>query len=277
MSVVVSNNFVVAEANLGGGVIINENNPVILWNNQLTRSTIAATTAETAYPATNLANNATNFRWQATSAALNYLTFTPGSAEQSDAVGLARHNFGSQAIAVSLEADDGGGFDEIIAPFIPGNDRPILMRYTAASYQAVRVKLAAGDAAPQLAVMFVGKTLVMQRRIYVPHTPMPMGRVVAVTNNMSDSGEFLGRIVKSKHRTTGHTFMNLKPDWYRTYVDPFVEYALEADQGGAFFFAWRPGSYPDEVGYGYLTNQPRPQNQNSAGMVKVDFQIGGVA
>jgi hypothetical protein len=66
---------------------------------------------------------------------------------------------------------------------------------------------------------------------------------------------------------------NLKPDWYRANFDPFVV----AAQDSPFFFGWRPYSYPNEVGFAWLTNDPSPSNMMSNGMMQVSLELNGVS
>ena len=66
---------------------------------------------------------------------------------------------------------------------------------------------------------------------------------------------------------------NLTPSFYRTEMEPFIAVAQEAP----FFFGWRPFTFPDEVGYAFMTNDPQPSNQRSNGMMQIDLQMGGIA
>ena len=66
--------------------------------------------------------------------------------------------------------------------------------------------------------------------------------------------------------------LHLTPSWYRTNMVPFVEAGRETP----FFFAWRPSSYPLEVGYAWLLNDPQMSNQLPNGMVQVELAMGGI-
>jgi hypothetical protein len=134
------------------------------------------------------------------------------------------------------------------------------------------LRLQPGTAAPTIAVVYCGALLVLQRRMYVGHTPINMGRDVSHASHRSVSGNFLGRIVLGRKTGTSVALQNLTPDWYRTYMHPFVLAAEEIP----FFFAWRPSSYPNEIGYAWLTQDPKPSNQRTNGMMQVDLQLEGV-
>jgi hypothetical protein len=131
----------------------------------------------------------------------------------------------------------------------------------------------AGAAPPTIAVVYAGALLVLQRRIYVGHTPIPYGRSAKITNGRSESGNFLGRIVLNEKTQSAVKMQNLTPAWYRQHLDPFIAASKEAP----FFFAWRPLSYPREVGYAWMTNDPQPSNARANGMMQIDLQMTGIA
>ena len=147
-----------------------------------------------------------------------------------------------------------------------------MLRFEPDAYVSIRIRLQPGSAAPTAAVVYVGKLLVLQRRIHGGHTPINYGRTTKVTNARSENGSFLGRIVLAEVTTTSVSLQNLTPDWYRTYFDPFVTAAREQP----FFWAWRPSDYPAECGFAWLTNDPVPTNHLANGMMQVSFEMGGI-
>jgi hypothetical protein len=273
MSVVISSGLVLAPDPSG----IDGNNPLIGWRNLVTPAAVAGTSQAAGFPASNLANPSTNLRWQAASGTPDqYVTVTVNSVEAVDYVGIARHNFGSGQIPVSIEGRASSGLPEVwvelVAPVLLPNDGPALFRFAPQSLFAVRVRLQPGLAVPTAAVAYVGKLLVLQRRIYVGHTPINYGRTARITNARSENGAFLGRIVLSEQTQTKVDLQNLLPDWYRANMEPFIR----ASKDVPFFFAWRPQAYPHEVGYAWMTNDPQPANARSNGMMQVSLELGGI-
>lgn len=161
---------------------------------------------------------------------------------------------------------------QLIAPVLLPNDGPALFRFPQLAYEAVRLRMQAGTAAPTIAVVYAGALLVLQRRVYVGHTPINYGRSAKTVNARSESGNFLGRIVINQKTATKVDLKNLTAGWYRSYMEPFLLQAQE----NPFFFAWRPSTYPYEVGYCWLTNDPQPNNQRNNGMMSVDLELGGI-
>ena len=251
------------------------NAPVFGYSNYVTSGNVAATNAATGYPASNLGNVSTASFWQASSAVQQYITVIIGQAQVVDYVGIARHNFSSAGIAVSVETQEGSGdpWVEVIAPFIPDDNAALILRFIAQTAYAVRVKLAAGSAVAQAAVVYVGKLLSSTQRVYVGHSPITINRRVEVVSGMSESGNYLGRIITGSNLTTSVSLTHFKPDWYRDYFDPFVV----AAQSTPFFFAWRPLQYPNETAFAWLTNDPTPSNMMSNGMMQVSLEMSGVS
>lgn len=272
MSVVISSSMVLG-SDSSSGQLVTGNNPLFGYENLATIGNLATTTAHPDYPAANLVSVATHERWAGTSiVADEYITITLNSVEDVDYVGIARHNFATSQIVVSLELFIASVWTEVVSEFIPPDDGPILMRFTPQPVVAARVKLQPGTIVPTAAVLYIGKLLVGQRRIYVGHTPITLSRRTKITAGKSESGNFLGRIVINQFTGTSVDFENLLPDWYRQYFAPFVEAIKEVP----FFFAWRPEKYPYEVGYCWTTDDPMPMNQRSNGMMKVTVEMSGI-
>lgn len=251
------------------------NAPLIGWRNIVTASGISADTADPDYPASNLANPSTAARWQATDTSLQYLTFTVGGDEPVDYVGIARHNL-SSGITVSIDVeypDDPDTWVEIVEEFIPADNAPILARFEPDIYSRIRIKLQPTSTIPRVAVVYIGKLLILQRNIYVGHTPITFGRSARITNAMAESGDYLGRIVLTESLATSVELQNLTPMWYRQHLDPFIAAAKTTP----FFWAWRPTSYPHEIGYSWIKDVAQPSNQRPNGMMQISIQMGGVA
>ncbi|MET4634966.1 hypothetical protein [Kaistia defluvii] len=259
----------------GGGV--NANNPVVGWHNLVTIGNLAASGSAAAYPVLNLANPSTAQAqsWRGSNTAEQYLTVTVGTDEFIDYLAVARHNFGSGAVVVSVEgmAVEGGSWAELASEILPADDSPLLFRFVPQALFQIRLRMQPGAVIPRAAVLYVGKLLVLQRRIYVGHTPIPFGRESRITTGISESGDFLGRIVLGESLETSVDLQNMTPSWYRAQMDPFIVASKEVP----FFFAWRPASYPRETGFAWMTNNPKPSNQRSNGMMQISLSMGGVS
>lgn len=256
------------------------NSPVIGWHNLVTPANLAATSEDANFPVTNLANPATYLKWKAASvsASARFVTITHNTVDPIDYVGVARHNFGSGKVTVSLEGYNtapGGtpSWFTLVSDFLPADDAPIIMRFTLQSLIGVRIKMVPVTTVRQeIGVVYVGALLSMQRNLYVGHAPITMARRINATNGRSESGEFTGRIILGRKNASSASFNHLTPGWVRSRLKPFLLAAEEKP----FFFAWRPTTYPNEVGYVWMTNDPEPVNEMGNGMMGVDLQFTGV-
>jgi hypothetical protein len=253
------------------------NNPVIGWHNLVTPANVTASSEAADHPAVNLANpiTAPQARWQATATSAQTVEVAIDAVDPIDYVAIARHNLGTAHIPVMVEGSINSGVDwsELVQEVLLPNDAPALFRFSEQAPTNVRLSLGSGDAAASIAVLYVGKLLTLQRRIYVGHVPMPYGRSATVVNGKSEGGDYLGRIITSEQTGTAVSLQNITPAWYRAEMDPFIK----ASKDTPFFFAWRPADYPQEIGFAWMTNDPQPKNQRPNGMMQIDLQMTGIA
>lgn len=270
-----------AEAALPAGV------PLIGWHNIVTASNIEANDEDPNYPASNLANPATNQEWRALQNSPPtvdvYLTVTTNYVDEIDYVAIARHNFGTGSIPVSIERFDGNQMSppddtwtEIVGPQIPPNDEPLLFAFTGESMEKIRVKLGEGDEIPRAGVLNVGKLLRAERGFPVnkAFTPPRFGRKTKVLTGRSEAGDYLGRIVQNTFVEPGDlAFEHLTADWYREHFDPFVE-AAENDR--PFFFSWSPDDYPYEVGFCWFAGDAQVTVNHATERMNFQVKLGGI-
>lgn len=268
MSIVISTALVLA----GAGDGLSLDHPIIGSHNVVTSATIAADEEASGYPASNLANPTTFLEWRGTTTGAQELTITTNEVDAIDYVGIAKHNFGTGAIAISLGYYDGVTWVELVDEFIPADDSPLILRFTPQSLATVVIALAAGAVIPRAAVVYCGKLLVLERKIYVGHTPAPHARKTTFVNGRSESGNFLGRIELGAYRETSIPISLISPAWYREYMDPF----LATGKDLPFFFGWRPLTYPQEVGYLWLMDDPMPVPTGPSNLIAFDMKVGGV-
>lgn len=269
MSIILSRDIVLTDAS-----VEDPNAGHIGYQNLITRSNISADYAEAENPVANAANTLTNLFWRSTSAAAQYITVAAGLNSGIDYVGFANHNLGSAGIAYQVQgSNDGSTWEDIGDEIIPDSDSPHVQIFPLTVFTLYRVKLTpSGAIVPRIAVIFIGKMLVLQRRTYVGHTPITMGRDTTFTTNRSENGHFLGRAIRRESLSSSINLQNLTPEWYRSYMDPFAEAAKLTP----FFWAWRPVDYPLEVGYCWTTDAITPKNQRANGMMEVSFKITGI-
>lgn len=244
-----------------------ENHPLVGYHNAILPTQVSASSAALNHAARLVAYPTTYDYWEAEDDGGQILTFaTPG---QWDYLGIARHNLGSMQIPIQVGGFD-GSWEALSEVIIPPDDEPLLIAFERATHTSYRLVMGSGEGPAQIAVCYLGNLLALQRRIYVGHTPITYGRSENMTTGTSDSGEFLGRIFVNEHRQSSITQENITPEFYREDMRPWVE------SRNPFFFAWRPLSYPREVGYCWRTGAANPVNQRPNGMMSLSMNVQGI-
>lgn len=248
--------------------------PLIGWRNLVTATSISADSELDNYPASNLATPATHpqAEWRSATTDEQHLTILVDSVDDVDYIGIARHNLGTAEIPVSIEVMDEGEWVEIVGEVMPGDDCPLLFRFPGRSVSQIRIRLQAGSVPPRAAVVYLGKLLVLERKVYVGHTPIPHARKANIVNGRSETGEFLGRIVLGEWSETTVPLSLISPEWFRANMAAFLKVAKETP----FFFAWRPDTYPREVGFAWLTDDPIPTPVGPSNRIAFELKLGGI-
>lgn len=247
------------------------NSPLIGWHNIVATDNVSESSAAAGFPVTELANPATDLYWLAADTGAQSLTVTTNTADDLDYVAIAGHNLATAEVAISIEGDDGGGFDELIAPVMLADDRPAIFRFPRQPLQSVRVVLASGAAPASIAVLRLGALIVVPRKIGVGHIPINYAREANVITGMSENGRYLGAVQVGETNKSAIEFRNLSPTWYRETLDPVIA------SRRPFFWAWRPTTYPLEVGYVWPVGNPKPNNQRANGMMAIGVPVEGEA
>lgn len=244
------------------------NKPVLAWQNYVQPSNISIESGKTANLLENLADDATDRYAEIEETDPFYLEVVTGGAAV-NCVGFARHNLppGSEIKvtvvvgAVEYTSRDWSaiGSRQVIFFIIP-EGRP----------DSVLVHFRGMSSAVRLAVLFVGKTLRFQRKLYVGHTPITFGRRRQIVGGVSESGQLLAPIIRREWVETAISLQHLTPDWYRESLDPWIA------NGRFAFFAWRPETYPNEVAYVQIVGDPQVSNQLPNGMMQVTINVRGI-
>ena len=189
--------------------------------------------------------------------------------QEVDYIGIARHNLNQVGLTVAVKYN---GITVVPATSI-SDAQALLFLQNIAIPDNVELIIKGATVAPQIGVIYVGKSLRLERNIYVGHTPITYGRNRTSINGVSENGQYLGEIVVREMSMTQVSLQNLTPIWYRTMLDPFFKLSPRPP----CFWAWRPETYPDEVGFAWIEGNPAMSNQRSNGMVSANWNFKGTA
>lgn len=272
---------------LGGALAYPLDTPVFGWHNLVTALNVSASSEDADFPAANVGNPLTFNTWKADASMSpvtignEVLAFSLDSADPLDYVGIARHNFGSGEIPVSIY-----GYSELtgspavpdwqllVGPALLGDDEPAIFRFDPQALLGVEVRLGTGTKVAQCAVVYIGKLLVCQRGTHAAHVPITDGRATKTITGKAEAGAYLGRITTGRSSSTTFALKMVDEAWFRATMRPFVRGAAEDNP---FFFAWAPQEFPLDVGYCWLTSDPRPTYDWETQTRAIELALGGIA
>lgn len=254
--------------------------PRICRHNLVNFSTIAADQEEANYPATNLANPATNLLWKSDGTAALNLTCLFSYNDPIDYVAFARHNFGSSGTSLSIETLDPGGdpeddgdWTQQVAPQYLADDRAAIFFLDDVTCGGFRLPMTPDAIAPHCGVLMGGKSIALPYGLPPGHTPISMGRSAETYAGVSTAGDFLGSVELTANLRSTIEQRDLDADFYRNNLE---ELAMEGKRAH-YFFAWSPQWRPSEVAFCKTVNDPRPVINQLNGEVDISFEIQGLA
>lgn len=271
MGLVVTQNYVLTPPETAVG--IGADHPVIGWRTIVTPAAITSDSSNANFPASNMANPATHLGWKRAAApsSFGYITIANSGGALIDYVAIARHNLGSKTIPIAI-GYGGGTWTELIHDLVLPDDGPALFRFAPDEYASVQIRLGPSANIPEIAVAYAGKLLALPRKLYQGFVPINYGRIAKVTNGRSEAGNFLGRIVLQEFVKDTVPLSLIDPAYFRANIADFLIDSKE----NPFFIAWRPQTYPHEIGYCHMTNDPAPTNEAPHGLVAMSMEMTGV-
>lgn len=250
---------------------ITDCNPRIGYDNVVTPSTV--TTDQGAASRPNLGNPATYLRWTADNINTQHVGATLGAAALVNYYGIAAHNLGTAGATIKFQYSfNNADWIDATAGVLLSSNFAMIEEFEDLFAPYYRLRIEGATVIPQIGVLYIGKMLRVQRRIYVGHSPFVLQRKTVVSSGKSENGQFLGRVVRSTTFETSVEVKNLTAAWVRQNLDPFLNVAADRP----FFWSWRPCAYPTEVGYAWTMDDPDVSNQRPNGMMDFQMKLQGI-
>jgi hypothetical protein len=239
------------------------------WGYRHITGTVSASSESAGSPASAASNPLTYTFWQPQSVTATW-EIDAGTAQSVNYCGIAAHTLGDNGNTAEAQYWDGGSWVTLLDTN-PGDNSPVMMLFETVSASRYRVRITGGTV-PRLGVIWFGTTLDMQRPIYGGHTPITLARRTVYKNNVSERGQWLGRSIVRGGSATDFQWQHLTAEWYRANFDPLVEH-LRTEPA---FIAWRPLSYPNEVGYVWTNDDIAPSNMGIRDLMSVSVSVEGL-
>lgn len=262
--------------------------PRIGYDNVVTEQNVIGSSSLAGFPAESVGNALTYELWKPSTLPAS-LDIDAGEPVTADYVAFGAHNLSGCLVTLSYSTDGSTYAPAIEGVVIRNKAGMMLFEPVTARYWRLDIlgwaasptldldfqsqAYAAGDYTDAddtyLGVLYLGRALQMQRGIYQGHTPGEFARSDEIRPNVSEGGQWLGRTVIRKGYDTTYSFSNLKADWVRSTLAPFLDAAVT----DPFFIAWRPETKADEVLMGWTQGPIVPTNSGPRDLMSVDFTV----
>lgn len=120
-------------------------------------------------------------------------------------------------------------------------------------------------------IIRAGVALQMPIPIYGGHKPLNLNRVTEAQQQFSETGQWLGRIIKRQAVTSSYEWEYLSASWYDTYFDPFAQ-TLPLNP---FCIAGNPSKITSDVGFVWTDRDPEPVQMGIQTYRSVSISVTG--
>lgn len=218
------------------------------------------------------ANDYTSQRWELAPGSNTWTLQTTADATI-DCVFIAAHNLAGKTITISTAAAAGGGHTTR-ATVSPTDNTTIcaLFNNAGVAYTIREVRLVINDGADiAIGIVRAGAALQMPIPLYGGHRPLNLNRVTEAQQQFSETGQWLGRIIKRRAVTSSYDWEYLTTTWYDTYFEPFAQ----TIPLNPFFIAGNPSKITTDVGFVWTDRDVEPSNMGINAYRSVSLGVTG--
>jgi hypothetical protein len=220
------------------------------------------------------ANDYTSQRWQLAPGA-NAWTLVTAADASIDCVFIAAHNLSGKTVTISTSATVGGAHTTR-ATITPTDNSTICALFNTAStgvvYTIREVRVSVNDGTDiAVGIIRAGAALQMPIPIYGGHRPLNLNLVTEAQQQFSETGQWLGRIIKRRAVTTSYDWEYLTPTFYDTSFEPFAK-TLPLQP---FCIAGNPSKMASDVGFVFTDRDVEPVNMGVNAYRSVGLSVTG--
>ncbi len=165
--------------------------------------------------------------------------------------GVYRHNFGALGAGVTVEAEystDGSSWTTLGSQVAPAvGDFSTLFQIHGSTVMAdfFRLSIVGATGNPIIANLFFGESLLVFGSPETGWVPPSVAFEDKFINNVSETGNFVGRSLIRKAMQTQFSISVVEANWVFANWEPL----LQAVQAHPFYFSWDSANFPTDVAY----------------------------
>lgn len=192
------------------------------------------------------ANDYTSQRWLMGPGSQSWLLTTAADAAV-DCLFIAAHNLSGHSFDLQTAAVVGGPYTTRRTVTVTDNTTIcVLFNNAGVPYTVREVKLVFADGTDlAIGIIRAGVALQMPIPLFGGHKPLNLNRVTEAQQQFSETGQWLGRIIRRRAVASSYQWDYLSASWYDTYFEPFAQ-TLPLNP---FFIAGNPSRITTDVGF----------------------------
>ncbi|HEY6527278.1 MAG TPA: hypothetical protein VIZ65_01190 [Cellvibrionaceae bacterium] len=264
------------------------NKPLLAYHSILRISDITSQNPGPRAP-TNMWSPDTASLWQAQSDN-EYIQLDNPAGLEFDYIAIARHNLFTEQISFLIIKDDNATGSEItiVNWQTVSDDGPIFIGLLGITSKRIRIYFQQSTSKkPIIAHIKMGKMLRLPMGVFVGEKPISLPSYVDSIVQTSESGQYLGRVNKSRWKTASISQKHNTQQFVYTELKPFIDHCAGTafNNGTAqetFFYIPRPqknagtGNNIVDIIYGWTKGPIVPECQDAAGYMQWSVQIEGI-
>jgi len=222
---------------------------IIGYTNLVKSGTVTATSEATGFEKENAQSWKTSTWWQAGAAGTVYYYVDMGAATNVDSWGIVGHDLADNSGTIKPEYSATGAWAgeeaDLDTVQTPTGKEAIFRKVTNQNVRYYRFEISSTGAASFIANLFLGVALELERGEPVGFSPANLNRDRKIMNNISEGGQFLGRVLRRNGSKVTINQQNIT----RTWIDANWDSLANHVELYPFYFAWDTTNYPEEVAY----------------------------
>ena len=218
------------------------------------------------------ANDYTAQRWLLDPGAQSWL-LTADADAAFDCLFIAAHNLTGKTVTIATASAVGGPYTtrRTITP-ADTSTICVLLNNAGTAYTVREIKLTVSDGSDvAIGIIRAGAALQMPIPLYGGHRPLNLTRITEAQQQFSETGQWLGRIIKRRGVTSSYDWEYLSSSWYDTYFEPFAQ-TLPLQP---FCIAGNPSKIAADVGFVWTDRDLEPVNMGVKDYRSVSLAVTG--
>lgn len=247
----------------------------IVGYNNIVKSGVVTSSGDAAgYEKENAKSWKTSTWWKANAAGTVYFYIDAGAAVDVDSWGFTGSNLfdNSGTIKPQYSATGAWAGEELDLDSVhtPTKNITVFKKVASVNAQYFRYEVTSTALASLFANLFLGKSVEFERGLPSGFSPANLARDRNILGNMSNTGAFLGRVLKHN----GSKIKISQKKISRTWIDANWSDFADAIELFPFYFSWSTIDYPDEAAYCLTKKITYPKYSDT---LNLDFVIDCVA